>query len=107
VHFEVNNHGLVIDGSISLVTFHGFPPVIESIHMTIPHIYSREFLILSFCFPFSRTCCDPLLWDALGIQRWEGCLPPSLVVSSTSRMKAFVQEWPETLHELWALGFRV
>jgi len=43
----------------------------------------------------------------LTIQRKEGYLPSLFVASAALRVKRFVQEYPETLHEWRALGFRV
>lgn len=41
------------------------------------------------------------------IRRKEAYLPPPFVAPAASRVKRFVQEWPETLHGWRALGFRV
>ena len=41
------------------------------------------------------------------IQRKEEYLPPSFVASAAPRVKVFVQECPETLHEWRELGFSV
>jgi len=43
----------------------------------------------------------------LTIKRKEGYLPPLFMAPATSRVKRFVQEWPETRHEWRALGFSV
>jgi hypothetical protein len=50
--------------------------------------------------PIART-------KGLGIKREKAYLPPSLVASSSLRVKRFVEEWPETLRGWRALGFRV
>ena len=41
------------------------------------------------------------------ISREEAYLPPSFLAPVASRVKRFVQEWPETLQGWRALGFRV
>lgn len=41
------------------------------------------------------------------IQREETYLPPSFVAPVASRVKRFVQEWPESLHGWRVLGFGV
>jgi hypothetical protein len=41
------------------------------------------------------------------IQRKEVYLPPVFMASAPLRVKRFVQEWPETLHQWRALGFSV
>lgn len=43
----------------------------------------------------------------LTIQRKEVYLSPLFVASAKSRVRRFVQEWPDTLHGWRALGFRV